>query len=407
MSRQTHLPKLRRHKPSKQGMVRLCGQDHYLGRWPEGMKDPPVAVRCEYDRLVSAWIGNGRQVLRPAGDGGDGPSVNEVALAYLRHAETYYRKPDGSPTSELANVKLALRRMKEAIGRKAVSEVDGLDLETIRRRMIADGMVRAQINKTVGRIRRVFKWGVARNLVPLAAWQKLTTVEGLRAGRSDAAESDPVQPVPVAFVDATLPFLRPQVAAMVQLQRLTGMRPGEVCAMRTCDLETGGAVWFYRPAHHKTAHHGKRRVIAIGPQAQAVLRPWLRTGLQEYLFQPAESVAAFRAEQRASRKSKVQPSQVDRRRKRRKRQPSDRYGKTAYVHAIYRAVDAANRANPQADPIPRWAPNQLRHLHASEVRKRFGLEAAQVALGHAHAAVTEIYAERDLGLAAKVAAEIG
>jgi hypothetical protein len=37
----------------------------------------------------------------------------------------------------------------------------------------------------------------------------------------------------------------------------------------------------------------------------------------------------------------------------------------------------------------------------------FGLEAAQVSLGHSQARVTEVYAERDLTLATKVATAIG
>ena len=55
----------------------------------------------------------------------------------------------------------------------------------------------------------------------------------------------------------------------------------------------------------------------------------------------------------------------------------------------------------------RWHPNQLRHLRATEVQRDFGLEAAQVALGHSRADVTQVYAERDLALAEKVAAEVG
>lgn len=54
-----------------------------------------------------------------------------------------------------------------------------------------------------------------------------------------------------------------------------------------------------------------------------------------------------------------------------------------------------------------WAPNQLRHAHGTEVRKKYGLEAAQVALGHERADVTQVYAEKNLALAVKVAAEIG
>ena len=44
--------------------------------------------------------------------------------------------------------------------------------------------------------------------------------------------------------------------AMIQLQRLTGMRPGEVVIMRTADIDTTGSVWHYLPASHKTEHHG-------------------------------------------------------------------------------------------------------------------------------------------------------
>jgi integrase len=69
------------------------------------------------------------------------------------------------------------------------------------------------------------------------------------------------------------------------------MRPGEVIALRTCDLDTTGRIWCYMPASHKTEHHDRPRMIYLGPQAQEVLRPWLRTALQEFLFQPREAVA--------------------------------------------------------------------------------------------------------------------
>ena len=52
----------------------------------------------------------------------------------------------------------------------------------------------------------------------------------------------------------------------------------------------------------------------------------------------------------------------------------------------------------------RWAPNRLRHSRLTEVRKRYGIEAAQVVGGHSRAEVTEIYAERDLTKAAAVMA---
>ena len=55
----------------------------------------------------------------------------------------------------------------------------------------------------------------------------------------------------------------------------------------------------------------------------------------------------------------------------------------------------------------RWHPNQLRHSYATKARKGFGLEHAGAALGHSEMKVTEVYAERDAGLALEVAAKMG
>ena len=54
-----------------------------------------------------------------------------------------------------------------------------------------------------------------------------------------------------------------------------------------------------------------------------------------------------------------------------------------------------------------WSPNQLRHAAGTEVRRQFGLEAAQVVLGHSKADVTQVYAERDQALAAEIMQKIG
>jgi hypothetical protein len=42
-----------------------------------------------------------------------------------------------------------------------------------------------------------------------------------------------------------------------------------------------------------------------------------------------------------------------------------------------------------------------------EIRQAYGLEAPRAVLGHADTKITEIYAERDLGLAMRVMREIG
>src|SRR5262249_14121149 len=151
-------------------------------------------------------------------------------------------------------------------------------------------------------------------------------------GRTAARETAPVRPVPLDVVEATLPFLNRHLAAMVRVQLLSGARPGEVCKMRAIDLDTTGAVWLYCPDSHKTAHHGHRRIIALVPKAQGVINPSLPLDTQAYLFSPRLALEEVRAERRRNRKSKVQPSQQDRRRRKPRRAPGDRYTTSSYDH---------------------------------------------------------------------------
>ena len=67
----------------------------------------------------------------------------------------------------------------------------------------------------------------------------------------------------------------------------------------------------------------------------------------------------------------------------------------------------AKQAGVAPELLPRWTPNRLRHSAATEIRRQFGLEAAQVVLGHSQANVTQIYAERDMNLAAEIMRKIG
>jgi len=54
-----------------------------------------------------------------------------------------------------------------------------------------------------------------------------------------------------------------------------------------------------------------------------------------------------------------------------------------------------------------WSPNQLRHSRATYLRKTYGIEAAQVILGHSNLKTTEVYAEADIARAREVMAEAG
>ena len=412
-----HLPKYRKHKASGQAVVTLNGVEHYLG--PHGTK----ASKTQYDRLIAEWLRCDRR-LQPTG--GDSITVVELCARYLCFATAYYRK-DGRCTRVTPAIKACIKYLRDWYGRGLAVDFGPLALKAVRQRMVDDGLSRRYINDHGARIKRMFKWAVGEQLVPAATYQALTVVPGLLRGRTEARETAPVLPVDDSIVDATLPHLPAVVADMVRLQRLTGMRPAEVCIVRPCDLDRSRDVWVYRPASHKTEHHGRERVIPVGPRAQAVLLRYLARDAQTYCFRPCDSEAKRRAAAHAERKTPLtygnRPG--SNRRPHPQVAPGDHYETASYRRAISRGCDKAF-PHPTLGPTPvgelteaegaelrawqsdhRWAPNRLRHTAATEVRRVGGLEAAQIILGHSAASTTEIYAERDLNKGLDVARKIG
>lgn len=417
--RQNPVPKYRLHKQSGQAIVTIrlpdgSRRDVLLGRYgsPES--------KAEYERILAEL----RVAPDPAAALASAPppdvSVNELLLAFWRFAQRHYLQPDGSHSSEVKTYRLAFRPVRELYGHTAAREFGPLALKAVRRTWVDAGLSRSEANRRAAHVRRAWKWGASEQLVPVAAYQALATVQGLQRGRCDAPEPDPVGPVAEADVRAVLPFVRPEVAGMIEVQLLSGMRPGEVCQLRPRDVDASGAVWLYRPAQHKTAWRGKPRVVAIGPKAQAVLKKFWPVDPAAFVFSPARAVAALHAGRSEKRVTPLYPSHASRNQSKRvkmpTRPPAERYTASSYGHATARGVERANRARaklppgfvgPPLPPVPVWYPNRLRHAHATEVRRRYGLEAAGAALGHARLSVTELYAQKNLDLAVRVAAELG
>jgi integrase len=398
----------------------------YLGEW----KSEEAATA--YAKVIADFA---RPRPVPALDGK--LSVAELIAAFKGHVEQYYRRPDGTPTFEVDGFRQSLRPVRELFGSKAAEDFGPLDLEAVRDRMIAAGLCRTLINRRIGRVKRCFKWGVAKQIVPPHVLVGLTSLEGLRPGRSQARETAPVRPVSEDVVRATLPYLARHIAGLVRFQLYTGCRPGEACLVRRSDLDTSGPIWLYRPAYHKLAYRGTARVIPIGPKAQEVINEFRSFNPTAYVFDPAAAVREFHASRSDTRETPLFPSHAKRNTVRRvkvgKRAPGTRYTTASYGKAVAAACDRAfsppdhlarqegetlaawnarltddERAELKAWRLAhRWHPNQLRHRYASLVRKQFGLEAAQVTLGHVKANVTEIYAERNMALASKVAEAVG
>jgi integrase len=386
-NRRRRIPKYRHYQPKDLAVVRIDGRDFYLGKY-----DSPKSWE-KYHRLLAEWMAKASE-NRPARQGSSGPSlaIKELMLAYLRFAATYYVK-NGRPTDEQYGIRAALRPLRKLYGDTSVRDFGPLALKAVRMTMVEADNCRGVINQHIGRIRRMFKWGVENELVPVEIYGALLTVAGLRKNRGPARETEPVRPVAASDVSVVLPHLSPVLQAMIRFQLLTGCRPGEVCILRPCDLDRSGTAWCYRPESHKTEHHGLERRIFVGPAAQALLLPWLERTPGGYCFSPRESA---RYERRTTNAPK---SQREKARHPRPSRRGHRYTTDSYRRAITRACEQAG--------VLAWHPNQLRHTRGTELRSRFGLEGAQTVLGHSKADVTQIYAERDFELAERIMLEVG
>jgi integrase len=188
---------------------------------------------------------------------------------------------------------------------------------------------------------------------------------------------------------------------MVKLQRLTGMRPSEVCGLKPCDINRAQNVWIYEVKKHKTAHHGRRRLIPLGPRAQEIVIPYLGRSAESFCFSSAENEAHRLSLNHAQRKTP--PNQGNAPGKNRKKNPrcvkGVRYDRASYARAVARAAKKAG--------VGHWRPYQLRHALATQSEELFGVETASVLLGHARPTMTEHYVKRDLSRATAAALKMG
>ena len=128
-------------------------------------------------------------------------------------------------------------------------------------------------------------------MVPPDIHHGLSAIDGLRRGRHQARETKPVSPVGDEYVDAVGPFVSRQVWALIELQRLTAARPGELVIIRPIDIDMTGRVWLYAPQSHKNSYRSQQRTIYVGPRAQEVVRPFLSgRPVEAFIFSVAEAL---------------------------------------------------------------------------------------------------------------------
>ena len=330
-------------------------------------------------------------------------TVDNLCLAYLKHAQ------ENDP-GHYSTIKTAVEILLQHFAGQAVDILDTRHFLHLQKMFVEHGVSRKYCNALMGFIRAMLKWGTIRKLVPYQVYGEAKLISALKKGKTRAYEKPEREAVPDEIIRRTLPFMSPTVRTMVQIQRLTGMRPSEVCKMRVGDIDRtrGNGLWYYIPGSHKTERHTGKKAIPLGKPEQALLAPYLKDKRSAAaVFSPKTAMAEWHAERRANRKTKISPSQLERERKRAKkpakRQPGEFYGQNSYRIAIANAIKKGNRVLPEDQQIPHWFPYQLRHANATEIELEHGLDEAQAQLGHTTANMTKRYSKAQLRQREKLA----
>jgi hypothetical protein len=129
------------HQPTGQARVRINGKDHYLGEYGSDES------RIRYGELIAKHAGgvpidpiarSKRGSTTTKSDEDPGPSVSELCLVVLRHAETHYVK-NGEPTSEIHILKSVTRPLKELYGMLPAKDFGPLCMKAVRTKMVESG----------------------------------------------------------------------------------------------------------------------------------------------------------------------------------------------------------------------------------------------------------------------------
>ncbi len=374
------------HGASGQARIKIAGRHVYLGRW--GSQESYV----EHARLAAEHSRRVAQNEPPVPVCKDRLTVCEVADRWLLSAEKQFGK-DHHEVREIGRVILVMTRIH---GRTNAAAFGANELEEIRDSMIdgswrtekelADlrkqkrhaGWCRSQINKQVTRIRRVWRWAEKRGLVPRGSWEHLRTLEPLGAHVPGVRQKPKRKAVDWDRVSAAMEHTPAVVAAMLELQWFTGMRPSELVKIQTSLIDRDGpeGCWLYRIEHDKNDWREGRETpapVVLGPESQRILAPWIdatKRRKEDWIFPPA---------------------------KRGKRRI---YTVAAYARAISRACELAK--------IERFTPYQVRHARKREVTRVAGLDGARAILRQSSLETTAQYSrEIDLDLAAKIASKCG
>lgn len=300
-------------------------------------------------------------------------TVEDICAAYCKHAETYYKRQDGTPTSEQASIPLSLRAIRDMYGDLPVTALTHGDMLKVRETIISWGTCsRTTVNFYMARIRRMWFWALDAGLISAQVKAELTQVQPMKPNRTNLREPVPVLATPDADIEAVCNVAPDNFADMVRVHRLTGMRPEEVCAMKWEHIDTSCKPWIYRPPFFKTQWRGMIRAVLIGPRARKILAKYRDNEFDGYPFCPARVIAegVILANGHHHQTLKTKTASI----------PTKR-GIACWNTSTY---TMALRSYCNKCKCTLWTANRLRHSFATQVRREYGIVVASYLCGHSN-----------------------
>lgn len=342
--------------------------------------------------------------------------VDSLCLAYLEYAREY-------DPSHFSSIKTAVEILLKHFTGQPVESLDSRSFLFLQEMFVQRGVSRKYCNTLMGHIRAMLKWGIVRKFASSKVYGEAKLIEPLKKGKTKARENPKRKDVSDDVINKTLPYLLPTLRDMVRVQRLSGcMRPSEVCRMKPEEIDTkyttkdGVLIWMYTPGTHKNAWREKYengeyvRIIPLGKPEQDILAPrMVGKSDTDYLFSPKDAMKEHYAQAAATRKTKVQPSQVKRKErnaKKPKRRDRDHYDRHSYNQAIRRVITDANKYLPEGEKIKRWTPYQIRHTAVTGIVNATGsVDIARAVAGQKTISVTQGYNHADVQIAIRQAVQ--
>ncbi len=237
------------HRPSGQARVRVRVNGRYRDVFL-GKHGSPESIE-KYHRLLAEQSASGSShhdaaLTRSATDATAPRRISIAALA-LRYVEHIDRSIAIGVLSQQfrQNLPPFIDPLVRLYGTTPACAFGPKKLKAVRERVITQGnsqsaefdelgnvikpgapLSRGYVNALIQALVRMFKWAASEELVPAGVHDALTKVDGLRKGRElRLREPKPIKPVPEEHFWPVVRCTSPQVATMLQVQRLTGMRP--------------------------------------------------------------------------------------------------------------------------------------------------------------------------------------